>query len=114
MNFPPMRALELIRDHVTFKLPYDFSYHMKTPNENTIAHINENKSMVHICNNISSVMEFQLWWVLKSKHFGQESTCQGFFFLNFLRVMTVCQKVQKSYFQSQNSTAFFFHLRISI
>ena len=20
-----------IRDHVTFKLPYDFSYHMKTP-----------------------------------------------------------------------------------
>ena len=30
-NFPPMRALEFIRDHVTFKLPYDFSYHMKTP-----------------------------------------------------------------------------------
>ena len=26
-----MRALEFIRDHVTFKLPYDFSYHMKTP-----------------------------------------------------------------------------------
>ena len=32
-NFPPMRALEFIRDHVTFKLPYDFSYHMKTPNK---------------------------------------------------------------------------------
>ena len=32
-NFPPMRALEFIRDHVTFKLPYVFSYHMKTPNE---------------------------------------------------------------------------------
>ena len=30
-NFPPMRALEFVRDHVTFKLPYDFSYHMKTP-----------------------------------------------------------------------------------
>ena len=30
-NFPPMRTLEFIRDHVTFKLPYDFSYHMKTP-----------------------------------------------------------------------------------
>ena len=28
-----MRALEFIRDHVTFKLPYDFSYHMKTPNK---------------------------------------------------------------------------------
>ena len=26
-----MRALEFIRDHVTFKLPYDSSYHMKTP-----------------------------------------------------------------------------------
>ena len=31
INFPPMRAFEFIRDHVTFKLPYDFSYHMKTP-----------------------------------------------------------------------------------
>ena len=26
-----MRALEFIRDHVLFKLLYDFSYHMKTP-----------------------------------------------------------------------------------
>ena len=26
-----MRALEFMRDHVTFKLPYDFSYHLKTP-----------------------------------------------------------------------------------
>ena len=31
INFPPMRALEFIRDHVIFKLPYDFSYQMKTP-----------------------------------------------------------------------------------
>ena len=30
-KFPPMRALEFIRDHVTFTLPYDFSYHMKNP-----------------------------------------------------------------------------------
>ena len=30
-KLPPMRALEFIRDDVTFKLPYDFSYHMKTP-----------------------------------------------------------------------------------
>ena len=30
-KLPPMRALEFIRDHVTFKLPYDISYHMKTP-----------------------------------------------------------------------------------
>ena len=52
--------------------------------------------------NISSVVEFQRWWVLKSKLFGQESTChQGKIFKKFLRVMTVCQKVPKSYFQSQ-------------
>ena len=30
-----MRALEFIRDHVTFKLPYDFSYQMKNPNMNS-------------------------------------------------------------------------------
>ena len=52
--------------------------------------------------NISSVVEFQRWWVLKSKLFGQESTChQGKIFKKILRVMTVCQKVPKSYFQSQ-------------
>ena len=27
-----MRALEFIRDHVTFKLPFDFSYQMKFEN----------------------------------------------------------------------------------
>ena len=27
-NFPPIRALEFIRDNMTFKLAYDFSYHM--------------------------------------------------------------------------------------
>ena len=53
-------------------------------------------------NNISSVVEFQRWWVLKCKLFGQESTYhQGKIFKKFLRVMTVCQKVPKSYFQSQ-------------
>ena len=53
-------------------------------------------------NNISLVMEFQRWWVLNSKLFGQESTChQGKIFKKFLRIMTVRQKVPKSYFQSQ-------------
>ena len=52
--------------------------------------------------NISLVVEFQRWWVLKSKLDGQESTCQqGKIFKNFLRVMTVRQKVPKLYFQSQ-------------
>ena len=35
-----MRALEFIRDHVTFKLPYDFSYHMKTPKMSFQLHLN--------------------------------------------------------------------------
>ena len=52
--------------------------------------------------NISSVTEFQRWWVLKSKLFCQESTWhQGKIFKKILRVMTVHQKVTKSYFQSQ-------------
>ena len=38
-----MRALEFIRDHVTFKLPYDFIYHMKTPMGTlTFAYLNFN------------------------------------------------------------------------
>ena len=42
--------------------------------------------------NISSIVEFQIWWILKSKLFGQESTCyQEKIFKKFLRVMTVCQ-----------------------
>ena len=41
-NFPPMRALEFIWDHVTFKLPYDFSYHMKTPQMTTFFIQNDN------------------------------------------------------------------------
>ena len=52
--------------------------------------------------NISSVVEFQRWWVLKCKLFGQKSTChQGKIFKKFLRLMAVCQKVPKSYFLSQ-------------
>ena len=47
-----------------------------------------------VIRNISSVGEFQRWWVLKSKLFGQELTChQGKIFKKFLRVMTVCQKL---------------------
>ena len=30
-------------------------------------------SMSYICNNISSVVEFQRWWILHSKIFGQHS-----------------------------------------
>ena len=32
-------------------------------------------SMVSMFSNISSVVEFQRWWVLKCKLFAQESTC---------------------------------------
>ena len=42
----------------------------------------------------SLVVEFQRWWVLKNKLFGQESTGpQGQIFKKFIRVMTVCQKL---------------------
>ena len=47
-----------------------------------------------VCINISSVVEFQRWWVLKNKLFGQESTFhQGKIFERFLGVMIVCQKL---------------------
>ena len=43
---------------------------------------------------VSLVVEFYRWWVLKSKVFGQESTCQqGKIFKKFLRVMSVFQKL---------------------
>ena len=35
--------------------------------------VNQTRSEIYI--NINSVVEFQRWWVLKSKLFGQESTC---------------------------------------
>ena len=69
-------------------------------------------------NNISSVVEFQKWFVLKSKLFGQESTWhQGKIFKKILPVMTVCQKVPKLYFQSQfwmsKINLFFFKKKLS-
>ena len=71
-------------------------------NSSKIAKISPSPS--GLINNISSVVEFQRWWVLNSKLFGQESTChQEKTFKKFLRVMTVCQKVPKLYFQSQFS-----------
>ena len=51
-----MRAHEFIRDHVTFKLPYDYSYHMKTP-------INLNRNSNFTKN--TELDSFTLW--LKSK-----------------------------------------------
>ena len=32
--------------------------------------------LIELLTNISSVVEFQRWWALKNKLFGQESTCQ--------------------------------------
>ena len=59
-------------------------------------------NLLYLDCNISSVMEFQRRWVLKSKLFGQKSTChQEKIFKIMLWVMTVFQKVPKLYFQSQ-------------
>ena len=58
--------------------------------------------LYNVYNNISSVVEFQRWWLLKSKLFGQESTWhQRKIFKKILRVLTVCQKVPKLSFQTQ-------------
>ena len=56
--------------------------------------LGENVAVLYALFNISSVVQFQRLWELKSKLFGQESTChQGKMFEKFLRVMTVCQKL---------------------
>ena len=49
--------------------------------------------------NISSLVEFQRWWVLKSKIFAQESTCSKE--KKFCRWMTVHRKVPILYFESR-------------
>ena len=49
--------------------------------------------------NISSIVEFQKWWVLKGNIFDQEST----YFFKIRQWNTVHQKVPKSYFQCQFS-----------
>ena len=53
--------------------------------------------------NISFVVEFQKWWVLKSNIFWPRiNIIKGFFFQIHWWLM-VCHKVPKSYFQSQFS-----------
>ena len=54
-------------------------------------------------NNVSSVVEFQRWWVLKGKIFGQESTYLKDLKKKICRWITLSQKVPKLYFQSQFS-----------
>jgi len=52
--------------------------------------------------NISSVVEFQRWWVLKKQAFRPRINMPPRKNLwKILRVMTVCQTVSKLYFQSQ-------------
>ena len=50
-------------------------------------------------NNVSSVVEFWRWWVLKCKIFAQESKCSKDFLKKILQWIMVCQKVSKLYFQ---------------
>ena len=70
--------------------------------------------------NVSSVVEFQRWWVLKCNFFPRINMLKGFFFKTILRLIMVRQKGPKLYFQSQVSmsklTEFVQknHLRISI
>ena len=62
--------------------------------------------------NISSVVEFKRWWVLKSKIFGEESTySREIFFKKFVDELWFIKKCQnctfKVNFQCQKSTDFF-------
>ena len=60
--------------------------------------------------NISSVVEFQTWWVLKSKIFGQESTYSKDFFFKSVDELQFVKKCQNCTFkvniQCQKSTEF--------
>ena len=74
-----------------------------------------------IKNNVSSVVEFKRWWVLKCKLFAQESTCSKEILLkqsyDELWFVKKCQNCTfKVNFLCQKSTEFFqikIHLRIS-
>ena len=62
--------------------------------------------------NISSIVEFQRWWVLKSKVFGQESTYLKVFFLqnssmNYGSSKSAKIFTQKSIFDVKNQLTFF-------
>ena len=67
--------------------------------------------------NLISVLAFQIWWVFKSKNFGQKST-----YSNEIIVFCECNEIQmlKLYFQftfsnflSQRSIVWFFWLQVS-
>ena len=60
-----MRALEFIRDHVTFKLPYDFSYHMKNP-----------FLILHFMTDLSIFFyyKFQIFGLVSFKHYKKHRT----------------------------------------
>ena len=68
-----------------------------------------NFSCLESSSNISSVVEIQRWWVLKSKIFGQESTYSKEFLLKKIRrFIKKCQNcIFKVNFQCQKSTDFF-------
>ena len=67
---------------------------------------------VDVGTNISSVVEFQRWWVLKSKIFGQESTySKEIFFNNPLMNYSLSKSaniiLSKSIFNVKNQVIFF-------
>ena len=58
--------------------------------------------------NISSVVEFQRWWVIKSKLFGQESTYSKVFFFRYVDSSKSAKIVfSKSNFDVKNQLNFF-------
>ena len=95
---------ESVQIHIVSSLSFSgIKVIKKVNNQNHIGKdLSKKNSLEVFVVSISSVVEFQRWWILKSKLFGQDSTChQGKIFRKFLQVMTFCQKVPKLYFQSQ-------------
>ena len=90
-----MRALEFIKDHVNFKLPYDFSYQMKTPQNQIYCAINYLFSREKGRNTEGSrLMQILLLRFLKIilklfNHFADKQTGQNYFELNCIDLPTV-------------------------
>ena len=90
-----MRALEFIRDHVTFKLPYDFSYQMKPPN----------------VSNLSSNCQIYYYTVIKIYRNYQVDE-NSWKLLNFSSCIKSNLKIWYAYYASYNSSKI--HLNIAI
>ena len=111
LGMPPLVVLRIIIMRKRFMGKYIFR--ITEHNKKTRKFLS--KSIIQ--SNISSVVEFQRLWVLKSKIFAQESTCSKKSY-DDLRFVKKCRnRTFRVNFLCQKSTKFFqkkIHLKISI